>query len=232
MIDSIKQMDCTGCKMCKDICPVEAISYECDREGFWYPKVDYDKCIKCGKCVRTCPSLSELENPQAKEPNVYAAWALDDEIRLKSTSGGIFYILAEQMLQQNGLIAACKYTADFKAAYHTVGNTKADLEAFKGSKYFQSDTEGIYKSVREQLKAGSKVLFCGAPCQVAALNRYATLFSDKVPKESIFTSLIDEMRDIFRSEKIPEAWVKDMRDEAINLANGERRSQMSMGLNR
>ena len=172
MIDSIKQMDCTGCKMCKDICPVEAISYECDREGFWYPKVDYDKCIKCGKCVRTCPSLSELENPQAKEPNVYAAWALDDEIRLKSTSGGIFYILAEQMLQQNGLIAACKYTADFKAAYHTVGNTKADLEAFKGSKYFQSDTEGIYKSVREQLKAGSKVLFCGAPCQVAALNRY------------------------------------------------------------
>lgn len=68
--------------------------------------------------------------------------------------------------------------------------------------------------------------------QVAALNRYATLFSDKVSKESIFTSLIDEMRDTFRSEKIPEAWVKDMRDEAINLANGERRSQMSMGLNR
>lgn len=68
--------------------------------------------------------------------------------------------------------------------------------------------------------------------QVAALNRYATLFSNKVPKESIFTDLIDEMRDTFRCEKIPEAWVKDMRDEAINLSNGERRSQKSAGLNR
>ena len=172
MIDSIKQMDCTGCKMCKDICPVDAISYQGDREGFWYPKVNYDKCIKCGKCVRTCPSLSQRKNPQANEPDVYAAWALDDKIRLKSTSGGIFYILAEQMLKQNGLIAACRYTTDFKAAYHAIGNTMEDLEAFKGSKYFQSDTEGIYKEVSNHIKTGSKVLFCGAPCQVAALNRY------------------------------------------------------------
>jgi coenzyme F420-reducing hydrogenase beta subunit len=180
MIDSIKQMDCTGCKMCKDICPVDAIYYECDREGFWYPKVNYDKCIKCGKCVRTCPSLSERKNQQAKEPEVYAAWALDDEIRLKSTSGGIFYILAEKVLQQDGIIAACKYTDDFKSAYHTMGDTNEDLEAFKGSKYFQSDTEGIYKSVGEQLKNGRKVLFCGAPCQVAGLNNYIGKMSDNL----------------------------------------------------
>ena len=180
MIDTIKQMDCTGCKMCKDICPVDAIDYKCDREGFWYPKVDYDKCIKCGKCLRTCPSLSDRKNPQAKEPEVYAAWALDDEIRLRSTSGGIFYILAEQILQQDGIIAACKYTADFKSAYHAIGDTMEDLEAFKGSKYFQSDTEGIYKTVNEQLEHGRKVLFCGAPCQVAGLNKYLGKAADNL----------------------------------------------------
>lgn len=172
MIDTIKQMDCTGCKMCKDVCPKDAISYWTDREGFWYPKVDYDKCIKCGKCIKTCPSLSDCHNPVAGEPAVYAAWALDDSIRLKSTSGGIFYILAEEMLKENGLIAACKYTDDYKAAYHTIGDTIEDLEAFKGSKYFQSDTDGIYRRVLEQLRTGKKVLFCGAPCQVAGLNRY------------------------------------------------------------
>lgn len=172
MIDTIKQMDCTGCKMCKDVCPKDAISYWTDREGFWYPKVDYDMCIKCGKCIKTCPSLSDCHNPVAGEPAVYAAWALDDSIRLKSTSGGIFYILAEEMLKENGLIAACKYTDDYKAAYHTIGDTIEDLEAFKGSKYFQSDTEGIYRRVLEQLRTGKKVLFCGAPCQVAGLNRY------------------------------------------------------------
>lgn len=151
---------------------MNAISYETDREGFWYPKVDHEKCIKCGKCVKTCPSLTDCHNETAGEPDVYAAWALSDQTRLKSTSGGIFYVFGKEMLDQGGTIAACKYTSDFKAAYHTIGGTIEDLEAFKGSKYFQSDTEGIYKRVREALKGGGKVLFCGAPCQVAGLNRY------------------------------------------------------------
>lgn len=172
MIDTIKRMDCTGCKMCKDVCPVDAISYETDQEGFWYPKVAYDKCIHCGKCMKTCPSLSDFHNKNASEPVVYAAWALSDEIRLKSTSGGIFYVLAQEMIAQGGVIAACKYSSDYKSAYHTMGDTVTDLEAFKGSKYFQSDTEGIYKRVKEELEQGGKVLFCGAPCQVAGINRY------------------------------------------------------------
>lgn len=172
MIDSINRMDCTGCKMCKDICPIDAISYETDHEGFWYPKVDYSRCIKCRKCVKTCPSLSVHRNSAAHEADVYAAWSLDDGIRLKSTSGGIFYILAEEMLKQGGVVAACKYSDDFKSAYHAVGETIEDLEAFKGSKYFQSDTDGIYKAVREKLECGRKVLFCGAPCQVAGLNQF------------------------------------------------------------
>ncbi len=172
MIDSIVCKDCTGCKMCKDVCPVGAISFETDAEGFWYPKVDYSKCIGCKKCLKTCPSLSDHINPIAKDPVVYASWAKDDEIRLKSTSGGIFYVLAEKMIEQGGFIAACKYSDDFKSAYHMVGKTLEDLEDFKGSKYFQSDTEGIYKAVNDLLKQGNKVLFCGTPCQVAGLNRY------------------------------------------------------------
>lgn len=172
MIDSIKQIDCTGCKMCKDVCPKDAIAYIIDREGFWYPVVDYQKCIKCGKCIHMCPSLSVQRNPDASEPSVYAAWSLDDEIRLKSTSGGVFYVLAAEMLRRGGDIAACKYTKDYKSAYHDVGGTIEDIEDFKGSKYFQSDTEGIYTRVNDQLKSGRQVLFCGAPCQVAGLNRY------------------------------------------------------------
>lgn len=172
MIYTINKMDCTGCKMCKDLCPVDAISYEIDVEGFWYPKVDSDKCLKCEKCVKQCPSLSDYKNPNSEKPDIYAAWALSDEIRLKSTSGGIFYILAKKVIDEGGVIAACKYTGDFKSAYHTLGDSLGDLEDFKGSKYFQSDTEGIYKKVKEELKKEKKVLFCGTPCQVAGLNNY------------------------------------------------------------
>ncbi len=66
--------------------------------------------------------------------------------------------------------------------------------------------------------------------QVAALDRYATLFSDEISRDKIFTGLIDEMRDVFRSEKIPEAWVEDMRDEVVSLTNGERRNHQNTGL--
>lgn len=172
MVDSINRIDCTGCKMCQDICPADSICFVTDREGFWYPKVDYSKCIKCGKCVRKCPSLSEIRNPKAREPEVYAAWAKDNAIRLRSTSGGMFLVFAQYMREQGGMIAACKYTKNYKAAYHTIGESAEDIEEFKGSKYFQSDTEGVYKSVKAQLDAGKKVLFCGSPCQVAGLNNY------------------------------------------------------------
>ena len=33
------------------VCPVNALS----QEGFHAPKVDYDNCIKCGKCSHFCP---------------------------------------------------------------------------------------------------------------------------------------------------------------------------------
>lgn len=33
------------------ICPVGALS----QEGFGLPKIDYDKCIRCGKCANFCP---------------------------------------------------------------------------------------------------------------------------------------------------------------------------------
>lgn len=33
------------------VCPVGALS----QNGFAAPVIDFDKCIKCGKCVRFCP---------------------------------------------------------------------------------------------------------------------------------------------------------------------------------
>lgn len=172
MINEIEKKDCTGCKMCADICPVQAIEYTVDNEGFWYPTVDYDKCIRCGLCTDRCPSLNQNKVKQQKNPVVYRAWSNNKQTRISSTSGGIFYEIGLWFIENGGGIAACRYTEDFKAAEHVYIDDINGLNQVKGSKYFQSDTAGIYKKVKEKLDNGIRVLFCGAPCQMAAMQMY------------------------------------------------------------
>lgn len=172
MIDNIGKEDCTGCKMCGDLCVKDAITFEEDKNGFWYPKVDETKCIRCGICVKRCPSIKQLEIDNYKNPTVYAAWSIDDDVRLNSTSGGVYYEIAKKFIEEGGYIAGCTFSDDFKSAYHIVGNSLDDLKRIMGSKYFQSDTAGIYKKVNKLLQRGEKVLFCGTPCQIAAIKSY------------------------------------------------------------
>lgn len=172
MIDELIEKECCGCKMCGDVCPTSAIQFATDYEGFWYPQVDQKKCVKCGLCTKKCPVLNETVNEKAFMPDVYCAWIKDEDIRIKSTSGGVYSALALTMLQEGGYIAGCAFSEDWKSAKHIVGNTRDDLEKIYRSKYFQSDTAGIFRSVMELLKGGNKVLFCGTPCQNAALKEY------------------------------------------------------------
>ena len=51
MAVQINQEKCTGCGLCVDVCPVEAISMQDDKAN-----VDKDKCTECGLCVEACPN--------------------------------------------------------------------------------------------------------------------------------------------------------------------------------
>ena len=73
-----------------------------DDEGFFYPQIDSALCVNCGLCARACPSLNR---PEPRKPlAVYAAKANDTELRLASSSGGIFSLLARQILEKGGKV--------------------------------------------------------------------------------------------------------------------------------
>ncbi len=169
-MEIVKKNKCTGCKMCADICPKMAIDFITDTEGFWYPVVDDNKCNKCSLCIKKCPinAMKQLE----QEPEVFAAWSRNEDVRKDSTSGGIFFELARQWIADGGYIVGCVFSEDYKTVYHYLGRTMEDLKKIMGSKYFQSDTAGIYKKIKELLMQGKKILFCGTPCHIAALNSY------------------------------------------------------------
>jgi coenzyme F420-reducing hydrogenase beta subunit len=146
---------------------------ESDYEGFWYPKVAEEKCIKCGKCIGVCPVLQYSSQNVSKimEPVAYAAHNLDCTIRIKSSSGGIFTLIAELVLQTGGVV----FGACFDDKFHVVHDYVQDvngLEKLRGSKYVQSRIGDCYTRARSFLKQGRLVLFTGTPCQVSGLKHF------------------------------------------------------------
>ena len=161
---------CSGCAACYAVCPRKAISMQPDEEGFAYPHIDESLCVHCGLCARACPSL----NPQApREPlAVYAAKAKDDGLRKESSSGGIFSLLARQIISDGGIVYGAAISGRDLSVVHCSAENEEELSWLRGSKYVQSDVGDTYGNVRTQLDAGRKVLFSGTPCQVAALRNF------------------------------------------------------------
>lgn len=101
----------------------------------------------------------------------YSAYARDSQIHTQSSSGGIFSLIAEQILNENGVVYGAAFDDNWNVCHLRVNNL-ADLHLLRGSKYMQSNLGDTFKSIRKDLKAGLKVLFCGTPCQVNGLLSY------------------------------------------------------------
>lgn len=212
MVDKVQKADCVGCKACGDICPKGAISFPVDNEGFWYPEIDVDMCVECGLCERVCPALKvhpSSANCFAR-PKTYKAYHKNEDIRYNSTSGALYYALAQSFIDRGGYIAGCVYNEGFTGAHHEISNTLDGLDKIMRSKYFQSDTSGIFKQIKSLLGKGESVLFCGTGCQVSGLygylgKNYDSLYTVELICRGIntplaFTSYMDELREKFHSD--------------------------------
>lgn len=170
MIDKVKD-ECTGCNACYSSCPVAAITMASDCEGFLRPVIDMEICTLCELCEKACPVLSPCRILNTKKPLIYAAWSRDDELRLNSTSGGVFSELAKLILENNGHVVGARYKTDHTVEHFCI-NKEKDLPLLRQSKYLQSEMGHTYRDIEGLLKTGDSVLFCGTPCQAAGLLCY------------------------------------------------------------
>lgn len=166
MISIRDKKDCCGCQSCAQRCPKQCISMHYDSEGFLYPKVEEDICVNCGLCEKVCPELKP--NKVRKPIEVLAAKNADENVRRQSSSGGVFTVLAELVIQDGGVVFGARVGVD-GTVYHDYVDTKENLALLRGSKYVQSDTRKAFKDVEVFLKQGRKVLYSGTPCQIAGL---------------------------------------------------------------
>ena len=169
MINIQDKADCCGCNACVQRCPKECITMQADHEGFLYPIIDTNACIDCGLCEKVCPIInqSETRNPI----KVYAAYNKNENIRMQSSSGGIFTIIAEEIIKKGGVVFGVKFNEDWMAEFDYT-ETIEGISLFRGSKYVQAIVGNAYKKTEEFLKKGREVLFSGTPCQIAGLKKF------------------------------------------------------------
>ena len=166
------KLRCTGCGACSAVCPRTAISWIEDELGFAYPKINGSLCINCGQCVKICPVLHKpLISSDAKDggQQVYAVKAKDDLLRMKSTSGGVFSLIAEETLRNGGVVFGVVWDDVLGKAVYARAVNADGIAPMRGSKYVQAFAGATYICVKECIDAGLDVLFTGTPCQIAGL---------------------------------------------------------------
>lgn len=217
MINIADKKKCCGCSACASICPKQCICMVADSEGFLYPHVEVSDCIDCGLCEKVCNELHPYDKRTPQ--NVLAAINKNEDIRLESSSGGIFYILAEKTINEGGVVFGARFDEQWQVLIDYTEDING-VRAFMGSKYVQARIENAYKDVRRFLKEERKVLFSGTPCQVAGLHKFLRKTYDNL-------LTVDFICHGTPSPKVWALYLKDVVDEAKCISSLEFRNKQN-----
>ena len=170
MIEICDPILCSGCAACANICARNAISMQFDKNGFFKPVIDSEKCVDCKRCSTNCPqNQKELDNIDLKDIAVFIS--KNDKDYIHSSSGGAFNTLAKEVLNQGGVVFGCVMDQDYNVVHLCAKNVR-DAALFNGSKYTQSRIGLTYRACKKHLDQNELVLFSGLPCQIDGLLHY------------------------------------------------------------
>lgn len=159
---------CCGCGACEVSCPAGAIQIALDTNGFYTANVNHEKCISCGKCGKVCPYLNIGDIPKIEEGNLFSYKDREDEVLMRSSSGGAAFKMATTLLDKNYSIAGCIYNKNEHFAEYIVvtPDTTDKLKLLQGSKYMQSK---FYDCMRLIKNSNEPLVVFGIPCQIAGV---------------------------------------------------------------
>ena len=172
MINIQEKEYCCGCETCVQWCPKHCISLQEDNEGFLYPIVNKERCIDCGLCENVCP---ELHPYKKRYPlHSFAAINTNNNVRMQSSSGGVFTLLAEKVLAEGGVVFGARFDENWNVIMDYTEDVVC-LADFRGSKYVQARTGDTFRLCEKFLKDGRKVLYSGTPCQIYGLHLFLNI---------------------------------------------------------
>ena len=90
---------------------------------------------------------------------------------MESSSGGIFSLIAEYVLKNNGSVYGACFNDKLEVEHKEIISIE-NLNLLRGSKYIQSNLKDLFKKIKLQLENGKMILFTGTPCQVEGLKQF------------------------------------------------------------
>jgi coenzyme F420-reducing hydrogenase beta subunit len=234
----LKKEECCGCGGCIQACPYKCIHMEMDEEGFEYPYVDKSICVNCHACEKKCPSLNAtLSNKSEKKCFILKN---NSEERMNSSSGGIFVLLAKNIIRAGGIVVGAAFDTEWRVV-QKICDSESSLSELLSSKYLQSKYVGIYSTVLDNLRNGRKVLYVGTSCQVSGLKNflgkeYENLYTvdilcHGVPSPGVWKRYLDELEQTYGS-KIRDISFRDKitgwrnYSFTVNFLDGKRHSEL------
>lgn len=198
---SIKDKEkCCGCTACLNACPKNAITMTNDSEGFSYPIVNHHKCINCGICTNVCPILNTSQISDFTK--AYACYSKNQEIVLKSSSGGLAYIISQYIISNGGIVYGAAFDEKWNVTHKKISSIQ-ELKYLKGSKYAQSNLDYTFSDVKQELIKGKTILFTGTNCQIQGLleflcKKYVNLYTldiacHGVPSNTVWNKYLTEI---------------------------------------
>ena len=201
---------CTGCMACINTCNQNAIICVEDSEGFLYPYIREESCIRCGKCYSVCPHNKAVEREFLNKTKCLAGWNRNQKQRKISSSGGVFAAISDYIIQSGGVVFGAAFSKDY-SVNHIMIDTIQGLPLLQGSKYVQSQINDTYRQCSRMLATGRKVLFTGTPCQIDGLYAFLgdrskdylytiDILCHGVPSYKTIRSYLDSIESTYKSK--------------------------------
>lgn len=195
---TIKNSLCTGCGICEDLCPVQAIQIK-RINSTNIPIVNAKTCLgdKCTRCLKVCPGIGidlkakakELFNTQNQDKYIghyttlYTGYSNDDTIRYHSASGGmvsqfLIYLLEKKIIE--GAVVTSFSDKDHITPISYIARNKEDVLKAKSSKYCPVALNKVGNEIKN---SEGKYIIVGLPCHIQGFRKRAEI--DKKFRERI-----------------------------------------------
>ena len=165
---------CINCGMCEKVCPIlnKPKRENINKDNDFNLDEGINKNIVKINTINKTEHNFNIENSIKENKSVaFAAYNKNKDERIKSSSGGIFTLIAKAILNEGGLVYGASFDNDFSVKHVRIDKTQ-DIEKLRTSKYVQSLIGDTYKNAKKDLEEGKKVLFTGTPCQINGLYAY------------------------------------------------------------